>query len=310
MATKLDHRTNRKSTIRFNLILVGTLILPALITGIFWWNATGSALYKKGSSILAGFGPKGLFTKQFPNDPLFRTELKQLRAQGKLVVEDEVLINRVILAAADELQIPPAMLWCLLYQESRLNHLAGLDHGEGSSGIGQFTSSSFYEINHQIARYTPNNLKAFYSILGKDVRPVGANRDRPLDPSSYYYIPTGVIASASFLNNRYHHLLGILEKQKIKYDPDVLWLYSAAAYNKGTRSVLTVWNYLRKENGVKSLEDHLASPQAFAKTFKNEALLRGLFLNIWTPDKTERFAKELTIHTANIQSCALNREGT
>ena len=113
-----------------------------------------------------------LFTQDYPAHKRFHDELGLLRTEGKLKTENEILINQSVLGASSTLKMPPAVLWCLLFQESRLNHLEGLHGDTGARGLGQFSSFSFYEVNHHLEKYSPDNMEMMLSLLGKDIRPV------------------------------------------------------------------------------------------------------------------------------------------
>jgi hypothetical protein len=53
-------------------------------------------------------------------------ELAQLRSSGRLAAEDEAAIDKATNLAMRRLGVPKAVLWCLMFQESRLNHLLGI----------------------------------------------------------------------------------------------------------------------------------------------------------------------------------------
>jgi len=282
-----------------------------------------AALYLKGRSATSGFavplfspGPSidstqvkpGIFTTDFPADLKFRQELTLLRQKGRLLPWNENLINQTIASSSEILSMPPAILWCLLFQESRLNHLEGVE-GEGARGLGQFSHFSFYEINHHLERFSKNNLALMQNVLGSDIRPV-----RPLDgniknPSSYFYIPTAVVSSAAFLNNRYLQLKRILTRNNVSHDPELLWLFASMAYNKGGRSVVSFWNDSRRRGGKAQLEQLVSDQSALFASVTDVRLLTRSLRKIWPGATAARYAKELDIHMENMRSCSTSVGG-
>lgn len=238
-------------------------------------------------------------------DPRFTEELIQLRKK-RLSQTNEIQIQRTVLAASSQLEMPPALLWCLLFQESRLNHLDGIGETTGALGLGQFSHFSFQEINMDLTKFGTANLNLFVKTFGKDIRPISANEHNTADRSSYYFIPTAVVSTAAYLNNRQLHLKTILDKQQIRYQTDILWLYAAMAYNKGTRSVLSLWTQIRKKRGPSGLEAALTDPEHFFSYSSNPTLLSKSLKRIWTPEDAHRYSAELAVHTANLASCSLD----
>jgi hypothetical protein len=249
--------------------------------------------------------PISLFSPDFPASTGVQSELKALRNRGRLLPENDRLIRRTVRLSGDYLDMPPALLWCLLFQESRLDHLVGLESQKGAIGLGQFSYFSFYEINHHLTNYGKDNFHLMRDILGGDIRPVEANVRKLSAVSSYFYIPTAVVSSASFLNNRYLQLKRILERKKLTYDPDMLWLYAAMAYNKGTRSVLSFWNQALQEGGPKEVSKLLRERRALFETLANSRRLTHSLRRIWPAREAASYAKELSIHMKNLGDCAL-----
>ena len=245
-----------------------------------------------------------LFAAEYPASGRFREELKNMRATNQLSPVNEALIQEYVTGASKNLKMPSAVLWCLFFQESRLNHLEGINQRGGSRGLGQFGQFSFFEINNQIQRYGADNLSMAYKVLGRDVRPLEPRNFNPEERASYFYIPTAVVSSAAFLNNRYHQLRRNLDRKQIKYDPDLLWLYAAMAYNKGTRSVLSLWSDARRDGGKKRLEKILTEKEELKKLANAKVLTRAL-RRIWSPHTAVPFARELKIHLENMRSCSL-----
>ncbi len=250
-----------------------------------------------------------LFTQNFPADEKFRQELDLLRMKGRLLPENEIAINQSISSTSDVLKMPPAILWCLLFQESRLNHLEGVQGDQGARGLGQFSHFSFYEVNHHLDRFSHINVDLMNAIFGKDIRPIQPLDPRYKNPSSYFYIPTAVVSSAAFLNNRYLQLKRILERNHVSYNSELLWLYASMAYNKGSRSVIAFWNDSRRRGGKNHLERMVSDPHTLYASVSDVKLLTRSLRKIWSGSNANHFAKELDIHMENLRSCAIEREG-
>jgi len=251
---------------------------------------------------------KELFSHSYPVSKKYQQELKLIRHMGKLPKKDEILLHRSIAQTSFKLEMPPAILWCLFFQESRLNHLSGIGKGRGIYGLGQFSYFGFYEINHQINQYNKSSLASMTSLLGGDFRPIEANQNKMQSPSSYYNIPTAVVSSALYFNNRYSHLKKLLHKHDLNYDPELLWLYAAMAYNKGSRSVLSYWNLIRRVDGEDKLESLLIDKKAFFKSVETPYRFSQALQRIWSKAKAIRYAKELSTHMKNIISCSIERK--
>lgn len=281
---------------------VSTLVLVLVYASVFRpLNGIRSFF---GSDV--GGTASSLFANLYPANDRFREELDQLRVSGKLKPENELLIQRSVSASAQSLKMPPAVLWCLLFQESRLNHLEGFDETKGASGIGQFSSFSFFEINHQIDRFNKDNLNMMTEILGKDVRPVEARKSDLFHSSSYYSIPTAVVSSAAFLNNRYLQLERILKNHGIPFSKDLLWLQAAMAYNKGTRSVLSLWNQSRKRYGSRSVEKLVLESETLFSRLDDLNFVTASLAAVWPPSQAMEYARELKTHMSNIRECTVD----
>lgn len=249
-----------------------------------------------------------MFSLHYPVAAKFAEELKHIRSLKKLRPENEGLIQRTVGQTVAQLPMPPALLWCLLFQESRLNHLSGMEEEAGTYGLGQFTYFSFYEINHQLDRFHKAGPGVLSAVLGTDVRPIAAKKSDLYHPSSYYFIPTAVVSSALYLNNRYVHLKRSLEAQNIPYDPELLWLYAAMAYNKGTRSVLAFWNEVQAEKGRLAITQVVSQEDFFFQTLHNPSLYRRSMARIWPPQLAGPFARELSIHMKHIKECSVSED--
>ena len=289
-----------------------TLVLPAAIvtltsiafTGLIWLGLTGDksdefSRYQEAKK-------QTLFAVNYPANGPFQKELTDLKTQNILKKTHEIEIQRSILAATEYLDIPPSLMWCLLFQESRLNHLEGIDTEKASSGLGQFSRFSFFEINHQLERYSPDVSNLIFLTFGRDIRPIAAKRGDLVSLSSYYSIPTAVTASAIYLHNRYFQLSQLLDKKGISYNSDILWLFAMMAYNKGARSVLTFWNTIYRKNGPQYFSELLNNYDFFRSNTEDTVLLTKSLKKIWEDSKAKPYAKELRTHTKNISSCAVS----
>lgn len=289
---------------------MGVCLLGAVVTlTVYFANQNPSPRHAPGAlfSDVAG-SVNGIFTTRYPASRRFQSELERMRSQGKLKAEDEIMINRWILVTTQDLNMPPAILWCLLFQESRLNHLEGIDGDKASSGIGQFSYYSFYEVNHHLNQFTKDNLDFLMRTMGKDVRPIEPRKKDIHHPSSYYFIPTAVASSAVYLNNRYHQLKRILEKNGLPYDPQLLWFYAAMAYNKGTRSVLSFWNDAQKRGGKSQVEKLVLENNSFLRSLNDPVLFNRTLKKIWTEGEADAYAQELKVHMANMRDCVLTTQ--
>lgn len=289
---------------RFLLPLFSVVIISATLTALIW-NTLSPNNFNFSSY---GSSPRkdSLFALNYPANGPFQRELVLLKNKKELKDTDELEIHRVLLASSSYLDIPAALLWCLLFQESRLNHLEGIELEKPSSGLGQFSRFSFFEINSQLAKFSPEALNLFYVTFGSDIRPIAAKRKDPLSPSSYYSIPTAVTSSAIYLHNRYFQLSKLLEKRSITYNPDILWLFAAMAYNKGSRSVLTLWNTIYRKNGAEKFTELLNNYDYFRNVTENSALLSKSLKKIWNENQAKSYSNELRIHTKNISSCSIS----
>jgi hypothetical protein len=249
--------------------------------------------------------PENFFSDSYPQSEDFQAEIQRLLNTKSLSPSNEKMIREWSLASAEDLGMPPAVLWCLFFQESRLNHLTGHGTVRPAKGLGQFLTPTFYEVNNHLDRFTPLNSRALLRRMGKDVRPVRPMDKKTMDLSSYYYIPTAVLASAGYLNNRYHQLQKNLRSKGITPDPDLLWLYSVMAYNKGTRSVLSFWNEANRTGGTAKVTTLVTDLGAFQTAIQQRPALHRALGKIWPKAQVERYAQELRVHLKNVQKCAL-----
>ncbi|MCB0404419.1 MAG: hypothetical protein KDD51_06505 [Bdellovibrionales bacterium] len=249
------------------------------------------------------------FSPSFPVSEIFQSELTLLRTTNRLDADTEGRILHATVQTAKVLQIPAGLLWCLLFQESRLDHRLGIEGNIPSYGLGQFTHFGFQEINYQLNRYSSASRNHLIRLLGKDVRPISADSDHPDSLSSYFSIPTAVVTTGLYLKNRYLHLAALLDRRGIRYDPNLLWLYAVMAYNKGTRGILNFWNAEEKKHGTDHLRRLVTNPETLRDLAKNRTLFTAGFARIWNRSRARSYSEELSIHLSNIAACALSPIG-
>lgn len=251
-----------------------------------------------------------LFSVDYPQNESFQGELQLLREKEVLTLENETAIRRSLEFVSSQLKIPEGVFWCLMFQESRLNHLIGSNGEGGAVGIGQFSHFSFYEVNFHTDRFEPLSSQLFTSALGGDVRPVSVHPSDPSHRSSYYFIPTAVISTGIYFNNRFRHLQKVLTDRGYESNDGLLWLFAAMAYNKGTRSVLNIWNDTQKKEGREYLASVLTEPNIFFEFIKRKKFFKNSFTKIWSNQEASTFAKEFVIHMANIRDCSVSKDLT
>lgn len=294
----------RKKNLYVLLPSLTVIFLSIGLTALLWYALSPQDLSHSSSNER---GQKfSLFAKNYPANGKFQKELVELKNAETLKETDELEIQRVLLASSDYLGIPPALFWCLLFQESRLNHLEGIDSEKSTLGLGQFSRFGFQEINQQTNQFRPSSISLLKLMFGRDIRPVEAKKRDLLSPSSYFSIPTAVTTSAIYLNNRYEQLAKLLEKRSISYNPDILWLFSAMAYNKGSRSVLSLWNSIYKKKGAQHFTLVVNDYEVFKKTIEDSPLLTKSLKKIWEDRTARAYSQELKSHAHNIASCAVS----
>ncbi len=251
---------------------------------------------------------KNLFSATYPVHHRFIEETSQMRAHHKISPENENLIQVSTLNAGETLGIPQSLLWCLMFQESRLNHLSGLKEGKLSTGLGQFSVSAFFELNHHLPRYISAPQTTIASILGSDIRPLSSDINDTSSLNSYYFIPTAVTATALYLNNRWIQLARIADDRGLSYSPEVLWAWAALSYNKGGRTVLALWNQIEAKRGPAGLSSALTTKASFLSSALNHNLVNQALRSIWSNRLLAGYSSELITHVENIRDCALNKE--
>lgn len=250
---------------------------------------------------------ESIFSSRYPVHERFTQELTQMKSNQKLTAPNETLINSSVSSVSRILDQPPSLLWCLLFQESRLDHLSGIDEPYGSTGLGQFSTSAFFEINQELYRYLDSPQMTFHHLLGRDVRPIVPDRRNLSSLHSYYHIPTAVAASGLFLHNRWIQLKRIASQHHLPFSHELLWAWAALSYNKGGRTVLAVWKQIEKKNGRAELERALLDRDAFIAYTSDLSLLTAATSRIWPRDRSQNFAEELHVHSRNLYDCAFSQ---
>lgn len=290
----------RKVSSKIPSLSLIVLVALALFSGVAYKYQASRSTSLEPQEILN----RNVFSANYPVAPRFQEELDRLRQTDRLSSKNEALIDFSVSRASQTLKQPPALLWCLLFQESRLDHLSGIQKESFISGLGQFSQSAFYEINKDLSRYHSIPSKTWIALLGKDVRPISPDKSNPSAPHSYYHIPTAVSASALFLYNRWIQLQRVAFAQNLAFSPEILWMWAALSYNKGGRSILSIWKQIEKEQGRPALQAALQQRDPFLKSIQSSALIQRALLNIWKENKASIFARELSIHTKNLTDCA------
>jgi hypothetical protein len=246
----MKHLFNKFNTLCFALALVSSFTLYLILFQPLPENNeipidSNELKAKNAFELYNHYHPNSILGENIPLNKPFEKDLELIRQTGKLTAENEQIINEYIEKLAFAYQIPPAMVWCLFFQESKLNHMVR-NRYSGARGIGQFTRIALKEINKQTNQYYKKSSEYMHALLGQDVRPIKFIRRAPQSlPSSYYNIPTAVVSSGTFYNNRYRHLKSILDYNKIKYNDEILWLLATGAYNKGGRAVISIMNLIK-----------------------------------------------------------------
>ena len=261
-----------------------------------------------------------LFKNEVPQNLGFKQELTYLESTGRLSGAAKHEIESAIENAEKKLGVPKTLLWCLLFQESRFDEFMGADQDKGARGLGQFTRHALSEINEETNHYDSRTEAVFEQDLKPLSLPITFDLIRPADfdftariqrkappqpKNSYFNASTAVLGSAAYLNNRYSQLKHSLEKNTLHYDPQVLWLYAAAAYNKGARSVFVVLSQQRMYGGEPAVAELLQSTKLSYALLTHKDLLDYSLSEVFSPEKREKYIIELTRNMESILSCAL-----
>jgi hypothetical protein len=261
-----------------------------------------------------------IFGHTAPQNYSFKKEIDYLESTGQLTKNDLKTLNDYVHQAYFTIGVPKSLLWCVLFQESRLDPLKNMDRKKGARGLGQFTRHALKEINKDTNLFDNRTEDVMRSQLGEDVLPISFKlgfkptedlvdrRTRlpssvQLPNSSYFHTKTAVFASAAYLNNRYNQIVRALEKQNIEYDPEVVWLYAAAAYNKGTKAVFNLLSDQRFYGGDQGLSELMKDPKLSYTLLTHTHLLDHSLRDLWQTETREKYVKELTKNIELVVSC-------
>lgn len=262
-----------------------------------------------------------VFVSPAPRNSAFVEEMKYLQMTGMLTSENREIIEKELSRVEATLGVPKALLWCVLFQESRFDPFKNALNRSPAKGLGQFTASALDEINDETNYFDPRTQDIFESELKAKVFPIqfvlkskkkvqralaSKKRNWPEQPVQSYYNPaTAIYTSAAYINNRYYELKSILDHQNLRYDPQVLWLYAAAAYNKGERSVLALLTseYMKKgDDGIYQLLNNAKETYHFLTQPKN---VEPPLQEIWQKKVLKRYMDEFLRNMEVVISCSV-----
>lgn len=221
-------------------------------------------------------------------------------------------------AAEARLGVPRALLWCILFQESRMDAFKNAFGDVAAKGMGQFTPNALAEINQDTNHYDSRTLAVMTEVTQPKGLPIDFGlKSRPRverpgyrkkqlpdqQPTSYFNGRTAVFASAAFLNNRYQQIKRALDRQGVSYDREVLWLYAAAAYNKGSRTVLVLLTDYYLSRGERALSRLLTDGSQSVALLTHEKLLHAALKDLWRKRRRDNYLEEMTRNMQAISSC-------
>ncbi len=262
-----------------------------------------------------------LFSATAPQNEQFKEELRYLRETFQLRKPEEDRLESSIEGAARQFGIPRSLLWCVMFQESRFDVLKNATESMGARGIGQFTRTALSELNlatdlfqKGTREYLLNVIKPYALPIAFKLEPPGtvksqielrSKRTLPDQPvGSYFRTETSVAATAAYLNNRHAQLMRVLAEEKITFDPEVLWLYAAAAYNKGPRTVYVLITRQRLAAGDESIGEILQSPKMSLALLTHSELLDIALRNVWPTKQRPALIKEMILNLNAVRACA------
>jgi hypothetical protein len=261
------------------------------------------------------------FTPEPPQNEPFRFEVQYL-IKNELVQPKELHeIESQIIKLEQALGVPRALLWCILFQESRFDSFKNALSPLTAKGLGQFTPGALEEVNYDTDLYDDRSGEVIISELSPKKLPINFDLKLPKKKrkhtseknikfpeqkiTSYYRTKTAILASAVYLNNRYAQLRKTLNRQGISYDPLVLWLYAAAAYNKGFRSILLLLTHEYMKTGEKGLTQLLHDAKASYNLLTHSKRLDSSFARVWKKETRDKYVEELVRNMQVITSCSL-----
>jgi hypothetical protein len=265
-----------------------------------------------------------LFKEGAPQSHNFKSELQYLEFTGRINKSQLQHIEDQLTKVEQKLGVPKALLWCVLFQESRFDPFKNALSKLPAKGLGQFTPSALEEVNTDTDLFDPRTSDILNAQLHPKSLPInfklrmpassqekvkesGRKELFPEQPkTSYFRTTTAIFASASYLNNRYQQLKKALDRQGIKYNSQVLWLYAAAAYNKGSRSIFLVLTNEYLTRGESALKELLNSPKASYDLLTHPEKLDYPLREIWKQKTRTRYVSELLRNMEVISSCAIS----
>lgn len=290
-----------------------TLIL--LVAGAtLGWNLTSCTPARDHSRTIA------LFQGRVPESPAFQQDLEFLQSKGLLRKSEREMIEKQLAAVENTLGVPRNLLWCVLFQESRFDPLKNAFDGPSARGLGQFTETALQEINEDTDNYDERTGHVLSSQMKPAQFPInfalgsrpGAQRYgryraslKDIPRNSYFHSATAVHASGAYLNNRYWQLRRALEQQNIDFDPELLWLYAAAAYNKGARTVFSLLTQQTVSRGPAAVSELLQNPTLTYLLLTDPEVLDRAFAEMWPKRTRQAYVEEMTRNMTYITGCLL-----
>ena len=263
-----------------------------------------------------------LFAESAPQSKSLKQELAFLQSTHRLTSEERLRIENELMKAETALGVPKALIWCILFQESRFNPYLNATNHVMAKGLGQFTPNALIEINKDTDLFDPRTSLAINSRLSPKSLPIDFKLkkiprirkpgtkiktfpDQPI--TSYYHYSAAAFASAAYLNNRYQQLKSALDHQGLAYDSKVLWLFAAAAYNKGARSVFALLTREYMLHGESAVTKVLTNPKAAYLILTQRKKLDPPFGEIWNRETRKRYIDELLVNMDVISRCSITR---
>jgi hypothetical protein len=251
-----------------------------------------------------------LFAEEIPQSPEFQKDLEFLQRTKRLKIDDRTKIESDIADLEAKLGVPHQLMWCLLFQESRFDPLKNSEADHGARGLGQFTPTALEEINRDTNHFDLRVGPLIQTVLDPDGLPLSflleeTPKLNSVPRTSYYRSSTAVYATGVYLNNRYQQIKKALDKKKIAYDPQILWLFAAAAYNKGARTILVLLTQQLSYGGDAGLGELLTHPKLSYSLLTREDLLEYSLRELWNPKIREKYVAELAQNMEQVINCAV-----
>src|SRR5262249_30298022 len=122
---------------------------------------------------------------------------------------------------------------------------------------------------------------------------------------SYFHSAAAVQASGAYLNNRYWQIRRALDQQGVRYDDELLWLYAAAAYNKGARTVFSLLTHQLVSRGPAAMSELMLNPKLTYMLLTDPEVLDRAFAELWSARMRKAYVEEMTRNMAFITGCLL-----